>query len=65
MQGASGGIQTVVLNNTNTINNTRVIRQGGMNLPNNCDCGPGGQRGGFNPLAFAAGAVLGKALRLF
>jgi hypothetical protein len=50
-----------VLNNTRTVNNTQVIRQG-SSLPNNCDCGP---RGGFNPLAMVAGAALGKALRLF
>jgi uncharacterized protein YcbK (DUF882 family) len=65
MAANQGGIQTVVLNNNSVINNTRVIRQGGMNLPSNCGCGPNGSRGGFNPLAVVAGAALGRALRLF
>lgn len=58
---APTGVQTVVLNNTNTINNTRVVHQGGGSIPNRCDCGPRE----FNPLAMVAGAALGKALRLF
>jgi uncharacterized protein YcbK (DUF882 family) len=55
-----GGIQTVVLNNTRTVNTTQVVRTG-SSIPSRCDCGPSG----FNPLAMAAGAALGKAMRLF
>jgi uncharacterized protein YcbK (DUF882 family) len=56
---APSGIQPVILNNTRTVNNTQVIRQG-SSIPS-CECRPAG----FNPLAMVAGAALGKALRLF
>ena len=56
---APTGIQPVIVNNTQTVNNTRFVRTG-SSIPNNCDCGPS-----FNPLAMVAGAAFGKALRLF
>jgi lysozyme len=60
---APAGIRTVVVNNTNTIMNTRTINQAGSSMPNRC---PPQGRGGFNPFEMAAGALLGKAMsRLF
>jgi uncharacterized protein YcbK (DUF882 family) len=57
---APTGVQQVIVNNTQTVNNTRFVRTG-SSIPSGCECRPGG----FNPLAMVAGAALGKALRLF
>jgi lysozyme len=60
---APAGIRTVVVNNTNTVTNTRTINRAGSSLPNPC---PPRGRGGYNPFEMAAGALLGKAMsRLF
>jgi GH24 family phage-related lysozyme (muramidase) len=60
---APTGVQTVVMNNTRTINNTQIMHQPGSSLP----CGCGSRRNeGFNPLAMVAGALAGRAVsRLF
>jgi GH24 family phage-related lysozyme (muramidase) len=61
MQGsAPAGGQTIIMNNTRTINNTRIMHQPGSSLPNF------NRGGGFNPLQMVAGALIGKAVsRLF
>jgi hypothetical protein len=61
MQGsAPSGVQMVVMNNTRTINTTRVMHQAGSSLPQF------NRGGGFNPLQMVAGALIGKAVsRLF
>ena len=57
---APSGVQMVVMNNTRTINTTRVMHQAGSNLPQF------NRGGGFNPLQMVAGALIGKAVsRLF
>jgi hypothetical protein len=57
---APSGVQMVVMNNTRTINTTRVMHQAGSSLPQF------NRGGGFNPLQMVAGALIGKAVsRLF
>ena len=56
---APAGGQTIIMNNTRTVNNTRIMHQPASGLPNF-------NRGGFNPLQMVAGALIGKAAsRLF
>jgi hypothetical protein len=60
VQGSTpAGGQTIIMNNTRTVNNTRIMHQPASGLPNF-------NRGGFNPLQMVAGALIGKAAsRLF
>jgi hypothetical protein len=54
---APTGGRVVVMNNTRTINNTRIIHDPGDSLPRSNK-----RNEGFNPLQIVAGAFLGKIM---